>query len=40
VYSVARRREFDPDEVPEESMRAFWTHGYRETSVDDLVSAT
>jgi TetR/AcrR family transcriptional repressor of nem operon len=38
--SVARPREFDPDEVIERSMREFWERGYRETSVDDLVAAT
>ncbi|HEX3909189.1 MAG TPA: TetR/AcrR family transcriptional regulator [Solirubrobacteraceae bacterium] len=37
---MARPRKFDPDEVVERSMRAFWEHGYRETSVDDLVAAT
>jgi TetR/AcrR family transcriptional repressor of nem operon len=37
---VARPREFDPDEVLDRSMRKFWEHGYRETSVDDLVAAT
>lgn len=42
VYSwrVPRPREFDPDEVLERSMQAFWEHGYRETSVDDIVRAT
>jgi TetR/AcrR family transcriptional regulator, transcriptional repressor for nem operon len=37
---MARPREFDPEEVLERSMRAFWEHGYHETSVDDLVNAT
>jgi TetR/AcrR family transcriptional regulator, transcriptional repressor for nem operon len=37
---MARPREFDPEEVIDRSMRAFWEHGYHETSVDDLVSAT
>jgi TetR/AcrR family transcriptional repressor of nem operon len=37
---MARPRQFDPDEVIDRSMREFWEHGYRETSVDDLVEAT
>ena len=37
---MARPRAFDPEEVVDRSMRAFWEHGYRETSVDDLVNAT
>jgi TetR/AcrR family transcriptional repressor of nem operon len=37
---VARPRQFDPEEVLDRSMREFWEHGYRETSVDDLVEAT
>jgi TetR/AcrR family transcriptional regulator, transcriptional repressor for nem operon len=37
---MARPRQFDPDEVLDRSMRQFWEHGYRETSVDDLVAAT
>jgi TetR/AcrR family transcriptional repressor of nem operon len=37
---MARPRQFDPDEVLERSMRQFWEHGYRDTSVDDLVRAT
>jgi TetR/AcrR family transcriptional regulator, transcriptional repressor for nem operon len=37
---VARPRKFDPDEVLDQSMRQFWEHGYRDTSVDDLVEAT
>jgi TetR/AcrR family transcriptional regulator, transcriptional repressor for nem operon len=37
---MARPRKFDQDEVVERSMRAFWEHGYRDTSVDDLVAAT
>ena len=40
VESVARPRQFDPEEVLERSMREFWERGYRETSVDDLVEAT
>lgn len=37
---MARPRQFDPDEVLDRTMHAFWTRGYRETSVDDLVDAT
>jgi TetR/AcrR family transcriptional regulator, transcriptional repressor for nem operon len=37
---MARPRQFDPDEVLDRSMHAFWEHGYRDTSVDDLVEAT
>jgi TetR/AcrR family transcriptional repressor of nem operon len=37
---MPRPRAFDPDEVLERSMRAFWESGYRDTSVDDLVRAT
>jgi TetR/AcrR family transcriptional repressor of nem operon len=37
---MARPRQFDPDEVLDRSMREFWEHGYRDTSVDDLVEAT
>jgi TetR/AcrR family transcriptional repressor of nem operon len=37
---MARPRQFDPDEVLDQSMRAFWARGYRQTSVDDLVQAT
>ena len=32
--------QFDPEEVLERSMHAFWERGYRDTSVDDLVNAT
>jgi TetR/AcrR family transcriptional repressor of nem operon len=37
---VPRPRQFDPEDVLDRSMREFWEHGYRETSVDDLVEAT
>jgi len=37
---MARPREFEPEQVLDEAMRQFWEHGYRETSVDDLVEAT
>jgi TetR/AcrR family transcriptional regulator, transcriptional repressor for nem operon len=40
VGSVARPREFDPEDVVDRSMREFWERGYRETSVDHLVEAT
>jgi TetR/AcrR family transcriptional repressor of nem operon len=37
---MARPRQFDPEEVLDRSMRAFWERGYRDTSVDDLASVT
>jgi TetR/AcrR family transcriptional regulator, transcriptional repressor for nem operon len=37
---MARPRQFDPDELVDRSMHEFWAHGYRDTSVDDLVRAT
>jgi TetR/AcrR family transcriptional repressor of nem operon len=37
---MARPRQFDPEDVVEHSMRTFWERGYRDTSVEDLVSAT
>jgi TetR/AcrR family transcriptional regulator, transcriptional repressor for nem operon len=37
---MARPRQFDPEDVLERTMRAFWERGYRETSVDDLVALT
>jgi len=37
---LARKREFDPDEVVEKAMHLFWEKGYSETSVRDLVDAT
>jgi TetR/AcrR family transcriptional regulator, transcriptional repressor for nem operon len=40
LASMPRPRQFDPDEVLERSMREFWQRGYRDTSVDDLVTAT
>jgi TetR/AcrR family transcriptional regulator, transcriptional repressor for nem operon len=40
LTTVARPRQFDPDEVLDRSMHEFWRSGYRETSVDDLVRVT
>ncbi|HEV3046763.1 MAG TPA: TetR/AcrR family transcriptional regulator [Solirubrobacteraceae bacterium] len=37
---MARPRQFDPEEVLDRSMRAFWESGYHDTSVDDIVAAT
>src|SRR5438105_373054 len=37
---MGRPRQFDSDDVVERSMRAFWEHGYGDTSVGDLVEAT
>jgi TetR/AcrR family transcriptional repressor of nem operon len=37
---MPRPRQFDPDQVLEQSMHEFWRRGYHETSVDDLVAAT
>ncbi|MBV9940495.1 MAG: TetR/AcrR family transcriptional regulator [Solirubrobacterales bacterium] len=37
---MARPRKFDPEEVLDQSMHAFWERGYHETSVDDLVKLT
>ena len=37
---MARRKAFDPEEVLESAMRAFWAKGYDATSVEDLVGAT
>ena len=37
---MGRPRQFDPDVVLDRVMREFWDHGYRDTSVDDLVGAT
>jgi TetR/AcrR family transcriptional repressor of nem operon len=34
---MARRKEFDRDEVLEKAMEAFWCQGYEATSIEDLV---
>ena len=40
LLGMGRPREFDPDEVLEESMKLFWTKGYGATSLDDLLRET
>lgn len=37
---MARKREFDPDQLVEKAMLLFWEKGYAETSVRDLVDTT
>jgi TetR/AcrR family transcriptional repressor of nem operon len=37
---MARHREFEPDIVLEQAMQAFWSKGYKATSLDDLCAAT
>lgn len=37
---MARQREFEPDIALEQAMQAFWTKGYKATSLDDLCTAT
>src|SRR6266704_6988287 len=37
---MARRREFETEQLLDDVMREFWERGYRATSVDDLVRAT
>ena len=37
---MARPRQFDPEDVLDRSMHAFWENGYHDTSVDDLVNTT
>ena len=36
---MARPREFSEDEVLEQAMQAFWSHGYHSTSLADLMQA-
>jgi TetR/AcrR family transcriptional regulator, transcriptional repressor for nem operon len=37
---MARNRQFDPDEALEKAMNVFWSKGYANTSIEDLVNAT
>src|SRR5262245_54652376 len=37
---MARPRSFDPDEVAEGLLNAFWSRGFARTSIPDLTSAT
>lgn len=37
---MGRPRSFNPDEVMESAITAFWAHGYGATSISDLVEAT
>lgn len=37
--SMARSKAFDPDEVLEAALQLFWTKGYEQTSMQDLVDA-
>lgn len=37
---MAGRKQFDVDAAVEAAMRVFWTHGYPDTSVDQLAAAT
>jgi len=37
---MARKREFDEDEVLEAAMRTFWQYGYESTSMQNLMDAT
>ncbi|MFO0998643.1 MAG: helix-turn-helix domain-containing protein [Alphaproteobacteria bacterium] len=37
---MGRRKSFEPTDVLDRAMRAFWRRGYGATSVDDLVTAT
>jgi len=37
---VGRPRKFDRDEVISDAMRVFWTNGFTQTSIEDLVEGT
>jgi TetR/AcrR family transcriptional repressor of nem operon len=37
---MARPRQFDPDDVLEQTMRIFWERGYRGTTVDELAESS
>lgn len=37
---MGRRKSFEPGEVLDRAMQAFWQRGYAATSIDDLVAAT
>ncbi len=37
---MARAREFEPQETLDKAMALFWSKGYSDTSMDDLVNAT
>ena len=37
---MARKRQFDPDELLESAMRLFWEKGYEATSIRDIVERT
>lgn len=37
---AGRPKEFDPEEALDKAMRLFWSKGYHETSIRDLIEAT
>jgi len=37
---AGRPRKFDRDDVVSKAMRVFWTHGFKQTSIEDLVEGT
>lgn len=37
---MGRPKEFDPEEALEKAMQVFWSRGYHDTSIRDLVEAT